>query len=316
MRPAPGATRRLTPAVALGLAGLLGGCAALNPAGWFHKQEGGVIAQQKGPLPGANKPYPNLATVPPPPQQPDLAALQHITSGLISDRENAHLLAESAPLPDPSRPSTAPALFGVGTLPPPAPPPPGTGAASASLPAVTTPAAPPHPEPPPQAPAKAPVAPVTSAALPAPAAASSPAPTVAAPTVPAAPPPPPNLTQAGLPAAAPAAPAAAAPPPPPAMPGPTADRVAVPFAPGSAVMPTAALPALRALAARRGNRTIEALGQGDAASATPQAQDAAVKLGLARAHAIAATLEAAGVPGSAIQIRSAASGKGGTARLE
>ncbi|MDE2583316.1 MAG: hypothetical protein KGL52_16895, partial [Rhodospirillales bacterium] len=68
--------------------------------------------------------------------------------------------------------------------------------------------------------------------------------------------------------------------------------------------------------ARRGSRMIEALGQGDAAAADPAAQLAAVKLGLARAQAIAAALRAAGVPGTAIDVRAVASGSGGMARLE
>ncbi len=376
--PAGGMPRLLAQAMGLALVGLLGGCAVLDPAGWFHRQEGGVIAQQKGPLPGQGQPYPNLATVPPPPAAPDLAALQQISNGLVADRAHARLLAEAAPLPDPSRPSTAPALFGVGSLPPPAPPPAG-GMASASMAAVTAPPASPPAAPPPAAsprpaapPAKAPVTPVQSAALP-PATPASPAaagagapatagseppaattsaapasagagaappgtqgapatqattgqtsaataPTAPPPTMPAAPPAMPQVAQAGLAAATPARPAApaAGPPPPPSAPvsGPAADRVAVAFAPGSAVLPTAALPGLHALAARRGSRAIEALGQGAATSADPTAQLAATKLGLARAQAIAAALEAAGVPAAAIQLRSDASGTGGIARLE
>ncbi|MDE2583391.1 MAG: hypothetical protein KGL52_17270, partial [Rhodospirillales bacterium] len=200
----------------LAAAGLLGGCAVLNPAGWFHRQEGGVIAQQKGPLPGENKPYPNLATVPPAPAAPDLKALRQITSGLISDRAHARLLAEQAPLPDPSQPSTAPALFGVGSLPPPVPPPAGGGVASVSMPAAAPATAGPKPAPaatpvpaaapaaapppatrPPTPPRKAPVAPVQSAALP-------------PPSVPAGPPAPPSLAPAASQAMA--APAAAKPP--------------------------------------------------------------------------------------------------------
>ena len=100
------------------------------------------------------------------------------------------------------------------------------------------------------------------------------------------------------------------------MPGPAADRVVVRFASGSAGLPPAVLPDLRALAARRGGRTIAVLGQGDAATADAAAQLAAVKLGLARAQAIAASLQAAGVPGSAIRVRSEASGSEGIARLE
>ncbi|MBW4091611.1 MAG: hypothetical protein HIU82_10935 [Proteobacteria bacterium] len=351
-------------AAGLVLAGLLGGCAALNPAGWFHRQEGGVIAQQHGPLPGASQPYPNLATVPPPPAPPDLAQLNQINTGLMADRAHARLLAEATPLPDPSRPSTAPGLFGVGSLPPPVVPPAG-GMASASMDAVTAPPAPVAAAParPPAPPAKAPVTAVRSAALPpampAAAATTGPAaagvtrtarvagastgtsgaaegaaegaaggasaggasagaaPAGAAPAIPAAPPPMPQVAQAGVAASAAAGRSASgtAPPPPPVS-GPAADRVTVAFAPGSAVLPTAALPDLRALAARRGGRAIEALGQGAAASADPTAQLAATKLGLARAQAIAAALEAAGVPAAAIQLRADASGAGGSARLE
>ncbi len=152
------------------------------------------------------------------------------------------------------------------------------------------------------------MAPVQSTALP--------APTAAAPTVPAAPPAP--AVGLGLRPATPAGPAAAAGTPPraPAVAGPAADRVVVAFVPGNATVPPAALPGLRALAARRGSRAIAVLGQGDAATAGPTAQLAAVKLGLARAEAIAAALRDAGVPGSAIRLHAEASGQEGIARLE
>lgn len=316
------AMRGAGPALAAALA--LSGCAALNPAGWFHRQEGGVIAQQKGPLPGANQPYPNLASVPPVPKAPDLAALHAISAGLIEDRAHAHYLAETAPLPDPSRPATAPGLFGVGSLPPPVAPAvapstaPSTGA-SAVMPAVTAAPAPaaPKPAPPPTPPAKAPVTAVHSAALAAPAVAPTPsasaAPEAAAsaplPAIPAAPP--------ALPAIATATPGhplpQAAPPPPPQAAGPGA--LTIRFAPGSASLPAHAAAALRTLAASRGARMMEAIGHGDAASAAPSDQLAATRLGLARAKAIAAALVAAGVPKADIAQRADASGHGGEARL-
>lgn len=73
--------------------------------------------------------------------------------------------------------------------------------------------------------------------------------------------------------------------------------------------------ALKALAARRGNKVIEALGRGDAAGNAPAAQQQAVTLGFARAEAIAKALRDAGVPESAIQVMSLANGRGGAAQL-
>lgn len=346
--PAPAGGWAGRAAAALALAALLGGCGTLDPAGWFHKREGGVIAQQKGPLPGENRPYPNLATVPPAPSPPDLKALRQITAGLVADRENAQLQAEATPLPDPSRPSTAPGLFGVGTLPPPVPPP--AGGLSATLPAVSTPApaaAPPRKAAPPRPPAKAPVAPVKSAELAPPPAmhAAAPAPAAPPPAAPAAASPvstgpvsagPGKPAVPAKPAAAPVATAAPppampmAPPAPPRISGPaggttvgaapaasapaavTAEMVRVGFAPGSATLPPAALDALKSLAGRRGTKGITVTGYGEASGSDPSAQVAAVSLGLARAQAIAAALTADGVPAAALRVLSAAAGPKGS----
>ena len=87
------------------------------------------------------------------------------------------------------------------------------------------------------------------------------------------------------------------------------------FAPDSSSVPPASLPALKALAAKRGNHVIEALGHGDAGSADPTAQQQAVTLGFARAQAIAAALAASGVPRGAIQVMALAAGSGGMAQL-
>jgi outer membrane protein OmpA-like peptidoglycan-associated protein len=359
---------------------LLAGCSslpsAMNPVSWWHDLQGGKIAEQRPPPPGADQPYPNLATVPPKPAQPDRAALTNIASALIADRTNAQHLAAATPIPDPSSPSASPGLFGRGTVPPPAPPPPpGTQTASATMPAAEAPPAPPAPA---QAstsgaagaaPSRAPVAAVQSTPLgppgeaaqppsveaaappplpttpppapklpgvasppPPPAAASPPAPppppapspVAAAPPPPAAPPP--------VPAAPPPAPVAAAPSPPAAPPAPPrtvvaeatpapkpaanpADTVSVTFVTGSAVLQGSAADTLKQLAARRGSGIIAVTGYGDAASSDPDAQSAALTLGLSRAQAMAAALTAAGVPSSAVQVDAAAIGRGGTARL-
>jgi outer membrane protein OmpA-like peptidoglycan-associated protein len=346
----------VTACAALAGLGLLSGCASMNPVNWFHSAEGGAIAKPHQAPPGQNQPYPNLATVPPTPPAPDMAALQHISDALIADRTNAQHLAAAAPLADPSSPTASPDLFGIGTTPPPGPPPPpGTPAASASLPAASAPPAPPAAAaataapaaprvaaapPPPQ---KAPVGTVQSAQLPDIATATQvPAGEVGTlPPVPTAPPPPAALTgvaapphgaasgaaNAGVPhAVAPPVATAAASAPPRAVPPVAATRpptaatnaattVVIEFAPQSASVPPAALPALKALAAKRGNHVIEALGRGDAGSADPTAQQQAVTLGFARAQAIAAALAASGVPRGAIQVMALAAGSGGVAQL-
>jgi outer membrane protein OmpA-like peptidoglycan-associated protein len=435
---------RLAPAVPTVLALLLAGCSSLpssmNPVTWWHDLQGGAIAEQRPPPPGTDQPYPNLATVPPKPAEPDRAALTNLSNGLISDRANAQHLAALAPLADPSSPSASPELFGKGTVPPPPPPPPpGTKTASASLPAAEAPAAPPTPAAPPAAsgpvpaPSKAPIGAVQSAPLeppagtaqtasppataggpqttpPAPAggaaqsnpmaqppgaAANAPLappgatalPTTASappPPLPTTPPPPPNLGPASPPpstvpatatASAPAAPkaaaqasppapppaaaapvaATAAPPaapaapqaavqatppapppaaaaPPPATPTKTAsltptpspaapakpnpaDTVSITFITGSADLPALGSTTLKGLAGRRGSGIIAVTGYGEAASNDPDAQSAALTLGLSRAKAMAAVLTAAGVPATAVQVDAEAVGHGGTARL-
>jgi outer membrane protein OmpA-like peptidoglycan-associated protein len=367
---------------------LLSGCSSfpssMNPVTWWHDLQGGKIAEQRPPPPGADQPYPNLATVPPKPAEPDRAALANIANGLIADRTNTQRADAAAPIADPSSPSASPALFGKGTVPPPPPPPPpGTTTASASLPAADAPPAPPSPTPSPSpatvgpapaaAPAKAPVGVVQTAALPPPATPGEPAagpasakpesnapaspgaaaqPGVAAalpppapnapltppgasaqptaqaapaPPLPNIPPPPPNLpapggapaTPAGLPPAAgppPATPATTA----AATPAPTpnsANSVSLTFVDGSADLPPTAASTLKALAARRGGGIIAVTGYGDAASNDPDAQSAALTLGLSRAQAMAAALTSAGVPRSAVQVDAEAIGRGGAARL-
>jgi outer membrane protein OmpA-like peptidoglycan-associated protein len=346
----------------------------MNPVSWWHDLQGGKIAEQRPPPPGADQPYPNLATVPPKPAEPDRAALANIANALIADRTNTQHANAAAPIADPSSPTASPALFGKGTVPPPPPPPPpGTPTASASLPAADAPAAPPSPAPPSPsqasatpapvpAPAKAPVAAVQSAALPPPEASAppavdtpapapapatpaaatpvtaAPAPTTSspatatpattapltppgasaqptaeaapAPPLPTTPPPPPNLTS-GVPSAPP--PAAAVPASPP--PANAANTVSVTFVNGSAELPATAATTLKALASRRGTGIIAVTGYGDASSNDPDAQSAALTLGLSRAQAMAAALTSAGVPRSAVQVDAEAIGRGGAARL-
>jgi outer membrane protein OmpA-like peptidoglycan-associated protein len=341
---------------------LLAGCASfpssMNPVSWWHDLQGGAIAEQRPPPPGADQPYPNLASVPAKPAEPDRAALTNIANALIADRTNAQHLAAAAPLPDPSSPSASPELFGRGTAAPPGPAAPATAApaktASATMPAAEPP---PLPQPkasastePPPAPAKAPIAAVQSTPLAPPTApqstaeatplappgaAAQPTPEPAPPPpLPTAPPPPPNLpgvsatgpapaqpppapeatTPAPPPTAAPTTVASATPAPAPA-PSPSADSVSVTFVTGSSELPSFGATSLKQLAGRRGNGMIAVTGYGDAASDDPDAQSAALALGLSRAQAMAAALTSAGVPASAVEVGAQAIGRGGTARL-
>src|SRR5690242_6694749 len=323
---------------------MLSGCSSLpgsmNPVNWWHDLEGGKIAEERPPPPGADEPYPNLASVPPKPAAPDRAALNKIANALIADRTNAQHVAAAAPISDPSSPSASPTLFGRGSVPPPGPAPqPGSQQPSATMPAVEAPPAPSQAQPasagaaaPP--PAKAPVGNVQSTPLAPPGATAQP-PAIAAgepPPLPAAPPPPPNLpgvpraplsaSAAGATPSAASAPAAAAAPaqvaagtPSPGSPPSPDKSVNVAFGNGSAELQSAAADTLKQLAARRSGGVIAVTGYGDAASDDPDAQSAALALGLSRAKAMAAALASAGVPASAVQVDAAAIGRGGTARL-
>ena len=211
-----------------------GGCssfpASMNPVSWWHDLQGGKIAEERPPPPGADQPYPNLASVPPKPAQPDRAALANIASALVADRANAQHVAAAAPIADPSLPSASPGLFGRGTVPPPPPaPPPAPRRRAPPWPRRTrrplqpppTPAAS-GPETAP-APATAPVGTVQSAPLAPPGATAQPPAVEAAPPppLPASPPPPPNLP--GVASTAPPSP-----PAPPPTPAPAAVAVPAP----------------------------------------------------------------------------------------
>jgi outer membrane protein OmpA-like peptidoglycan-associated protein len=72
---------------------------------------------------------------------------------------------------------------------------------------------------------------------------------------------------------------------------------------------------VKAFAAKRGNGTIVVTGYGDSTSDNPDAQSAALDLGLSRAQSIVETLKASGVPGTAIRVSAEASGRGASLHL-
>nr|WP_294503285.1 OmpA family protein [uncultured Rhodopila sp.] len=303
--------------MAVGAVCLLAGCSStssMNPVNWWHRSEGGKIAEERPPPPGADAPYPNVGTVPARPAPPDADALKKLTDSLIADRANAQHAAQAAPLADPSSPGASPGLFGVGTAPPPPPasaaPPPVASAApiapaeppvaSASLPAAAAPPAPPS------APAPAPRKPVQSAALEAPASAPQAA-AAAPPELPAAPPP------RALDAPPPPVAAVVPPPMPPATPG--ISSASIVFVEGSAALSPPAADEVKSFAASRGKGVIVVTGYGDSTSSDPSAQSAALGTGLARANAIADALKADGVPADAVRVNAEASGRGASLRL-
>ena len=91
--------------------------------------------------------------------------------------------------------------------------------------------------------------------------------------------------------------------------------VTVNFQPGSSTLsPTAAEEVKRFLSGRVG-QPIVVTGYGDATSADPGAQAAAVALALTRGQAVVNALTAAGVPRTAITLGAEAAGRGASLRM-
>lgn len=270
-----------------------------TPIDWWHQLQGGAIADERPPPPGIGDPYPNLGTIPARPTPPDAAARRTLSARLSAERDRSNRLAGQDPIPSvppvPAKgapkaapetvPETAPPMASIEAAQ--ARPAPRAPAAAAAPPAPAAIQAAASPTPPPRSP------PATSAAPPV----SGPAP-----ALPTAPPPLPSID--GIPAAtrAPAVPKAQ-------------PQVDAAFVQNSAVLRPESDAALRQLAARRFGGVVALLGGGDAPSALPDAQAAALPLAWKRARAMADVLVAAGVPVSAMRIDAAALARGGIARL-
>jgi hypothetical protein len=297
-RAARAAHASLSCMLALAFPVALGGCSApgsLNPVDWWHELEGGAIAAARPPPPNADAPYPSLATVPPKPPPPDTASLRQVQSALVASRRDAQYAATVDPLPDmpaaPVRPAAAPPAA-----------PAGEGQPNAALQAASAPPTTP-PRPPPQT---APVVQSTAALS---------APPAVAPEIPPAPPPPPRLPGVTIPQVTPPTTPPTAPPSPPAPSPPPGPPVAIGFFRGTAILPAEETVRLKTLARKRGGRTIAVTGFGEAASADPAVQAAALSLALDRARAVAAELMRDGVPAGAIRLLALAPGGGAMARL-
>ena len=163
----------------------LGGCAdmpdALNPAEWFKsvervftgdgveddadETESRLTAERDRPAPGADRPFPNLATTPERPSPSSRAERQTVVEGLVADRERAQYSSEV--IRRQGEPTETLQRTGSAAPPPPPPPPitaprPPVEVAKAPAPAATPPApaaTPPAPAAAPPAPAAAPPAP-------------------------------------------------------------------------------------------------------------------------------------------------------------
>ncbi|MCS6921050.1 MAG: hypothetical protein NZM07_03870 [Elioraea sp.] len=303
-------------------------------------------------VPGADRPFPNLGTVPARPVPPSPEERRRVAEALVADRENARHTGPPRPPPGATLlPAAAEAAGPLGFRPEPgglggtvapdplvvapSPPPPIAGAPSAAV-AVPSrePAAPPAaaastvtspppvpdipPAPPPTArlePDAAPIAPPVPA---------EPRPVSARPAPPVAPSPAPPPPADLLPRAA-AGPSAPEPSvivdrsalPPAAMtvavrPSASGSGAAIVFARGSANLPPGERDTLLAVARTRGAAGLRVIGFLDAAG-----ED--LGLALARAQAVAQALRAVGVPAEAMEIaaegRPGPAGRGAEVRL-
>lgn len=312
---------------ALVMAATVGGCgsvpATINPVTWWHALQGGQIAEQRPPPPGATDPYPNLASVPDRPAPLDPNIRKAVDQGLIADRANAQHEAAAAPIADPPPRTASAGMSGAANplVPPVAPtkttplassdPPPGP---SATLAAANAPPVPDSIVPPTNARARhAPVAPADAAPL-GQLAEGSTAQMGALPTLPASPPAP-----ADLPGASPLPPPIKPPSPPPAAAPLPPGSIAVPFAPTAATLAPDGAAAVHATAVQWSNAGAKAgiviIGYGDAVSSDPAIQANALTLALLRARAIAKALVADGLPAGAMVTDAQSEGRGAAVRL-
>jgi outer membrane protein OmpA-like peptidoglycan-associated protein len=321
----------------IGLAGCGGPNDNLAPVDWWHHLEGGELAAERPPPPGANLPYPKVFTVPAKPTPPSDAFRETVKGELVTDRDATERLAAHTPIdlnavpPPPPKQAAAPASSTADT-------------ANATLPAADAP--------PPPAAQAAPAAPTLTIA-------GTPPDEADLPQIPAAPPGPPAFEDVPaappvpMPAVVQAAPAApdeevtTAPPAAadttlqpsqkddvdhrgkgdtakshgevagkkpaaPAPPGP--EVVTVLFATGDATLQPSQKDALQDSVEHRGKGTIAIEGHGEAVSDTPGAQQQAVELGLKRASAIAAALGKKHVPADKMVLSATAFGRDAVVR--
>ena len=293
-----------TASLCLLLAGCGGGSPLDTPVGWFHDLEGGEIAAQRPPPPGAGIAYPKLVTVPAKPALPNAAYRNSLREQLYAERDRTERVAAHTPIEarQPPAPGKAPARPAAGALASAdglAATPAGGAAPAmqASLPTADAPAAAP-PAAAPAAPADAPVF-LVGTPLDDPGAAS----------IPTAPPPP--ATFEGLPAEPLPTPT---PPTPPHLPA-ALRGTDILFLPGEAVLRQSQMTTLRTIVTDSHGKRLEITGLGEAVSDTPDGQAAAIDLGLRRAKAVADGFAALHVPPTSIHLASYAFGRGAEVKI-
>jgi outer membrane protein OmpA-like peptidoglycan-associated protein len=269
-----------------------------TPADWWHDLEGGEVAATRPPPPGADLPYPKLGTIPPKPVLPTRSFRDTVETQLAQQRDDTQRQAARHPIEMPDVPPPPPVAGQPGVGQPGAAGAAGADAASSTTANATLPGA----DAPPAKPAAAPAAPAPGVA-PGLAVAGAPADAPGL-VVPDAPPAPASFE--GVPALP--APTPLPPVPPHALPAPGTGQVL--FATGSAELDSSQTETLKGPMAKRGNGSIAIEGHGDAASDSPSGQEAALRLGLQRAQAIAAKYEKMGVPGDALVLSATAFGRG------
>lgn len=302
--------------ILLGMSGCGHHDAVETPVDWWHGLEGGRIAQDRPPPPGLGQPYPLIGTTPSaPPALPSPQERIALTNTLVDQRNAALRRDADNPLPPPgTQVGTAPATGakpGVPAKPaPPAAPP--APAADSQRSQLVFAASTPETAPPPAPPAPAP----KPAAKPAPNAAADDAPDIAMPELQAAPPA--EATNAPMPDFAPA------PPPIPWIHGITVTHHATPKPPDIPPLVETGTDVafdwradtlqngeggqVRGVAGRWRHGTIIVHGYGDAISAQPDAQVAALALAWRRAKVVAGMLVADGVPQGAVRLAADAFG--------
>jgi len=279
-----------------------------KPVDLFHGLEGGEIAAERPPPPGAGQPYPHIGTVPAKPVLPTPVFRTTLQRELAAERDQKELLAADLPQervpPPPSASLPRPAeTQAPAAQTPQGDPAAGSGASNAGASNATISAADAPPPAKSPAPAAPPVAPQDAQLQ----IVGEPEEYANLPLVPDGPPLPAPL--ADVPAAT--APAIRSLPRPVALPS----GKPVYFADGSAILTASQNETLDDIKGRRGNKVIDIIGLGEAASDTPLGQEAAIDLALRRARAIAAAFAARHVPQTAMRISARPYGRGALVRL-
>ncbi len=277
---------------------LLAGCADPlgKPIDLYHGLEGGEIAAERPPPPGAGMPYPHVGTVPAKPVLTSAGFRTALQGELAAERDQKALLAADLPqekVPPPPNAAAAPPQAASAAAPPD-----DAGATNATIPAAESPP-PAHPvaaAPPPAAPLDAGLQII-----------GTPEDTKNLPLVPDGPPAPASIE--GGPPAPPYTPRSLP------QPSPLPVGKQIFFAPGSAILTASQNETLNAVKGQRGRKIIDIIGLGEAASDTPLGQEAAIDLALRRARAVADAFLVLHVPQDALRLSARAYGRGALIRV-